>query len=606
MSIEGGPIMQVHFVDGSKANPDANVAVYHSNRISKYLNSFSSLRSSSLREESELIFSIDENRHIHFISKRRFFRLSNIKTEKEFVEEGTIELEWSVNTIKIRNLSKLSNNTKYKYNYLITLPEGYLYLSPKAFEELNAAIKTVYAEYILRKCEVLQKFAFVLEQNYERKKRKQEEDIKEEKRRQAELKAAAEAAYKELMLRKQSELQNFAFILEQSYEKRQEALAKEEQRKQQEEQIRQQEEKRKQEKAMQEQREKEFQSALTTLKLLQAPWQEFSDTYQKIQKFAKMQALPIFIDAKELAAFENNFNEKWSSNSVGECNASLTFQTRLDHNHGNYFTEKNKLQKFDILVRLVSTACHWKESYAAIRAYGVILSTIKEEAKSQCNAIYNYFILEDWQYEHCLKEFVACVKETYKDPVCFGYFVYYLMLENKIPLPPKYERTYYNLGFEFAYNKVKQDILPYAKEFFENLEVLQLDRELTSDDQTPAITVEDFDLMSGQEFEQAIAVIFKSMGYKVSSTPITGDQGIDIIAVRNGIRIGIQAKCYTGKVGNSAVQEVVAGKQYYNLNRCMVVTNSAFTSSAVKLAKANNVTLWDRKVLQEKLLSYNN
>lgn len=86
------------------------------------------------------------------------------------------------------------------------------------------------------------------------------------------------------------------------------------------------------------------------------------------------------------------------------------------------------------------------------------------------------------------------------------------------------------------------------------------------------MAVEDYDLMSGQEFEQAIAEIFKNMGYQVTMTPTTGDQGIDIIAVRNGIRIGIQAKCYTGKVGNSAVQEVVAGKQYYNLNRCMVVT----------------------------------
>ncbi len=117
------------------------------------------------------------------------------------------------------------------------------------------------------------------------------------------------------------------------------------------------------------------------------------------------------------------------------------------------------------------------------------------------------------------------------------------------------------------------------------------------------MAVEDYDLMSGQEFEQAIAEIFKNMGYQVTMTPTTGDQGIDIIAVRNGIRIGIQAKCYTGKVGNSAVQEVVAGKQYYNLNRCMVVTNSTFTSAAVALAKANNVTLWDRHVLEEKLLS---
>lgn len=68
--------------------------------------------------------------------------------------------------------------------------------------------------------------------------------------------------------------------------------------------------------------------------------------------------------------------------------------------------------------------------------------------------------------------------------------------------------------------------------------------------------------MSGQEFERAVADIFTSMGYQISMTPITGDQGIDIIAVRNGTRIGIQAKCYTGKVPNSAVQEVVAGKEY--------------------------------------------
>ena len=202
-----------------------------------------------------------------------------------------------------------------------------------------------------------------------------------------------------------------------------------------------------------------------------------------------------------------------------------------------------------------------------------------------------------------IKNYITCVKELYKDPVCFGCFVYYLMLEQKIPLPPKSERIPEHLGFQYAYKKVKEDIAPVAKDFFDNLEVLQLEKELASDSSRSTMAVEDYDLMSGQEFEQAIAKIFKNMGYQVTMTPTTGDQGIDIIAVRNGIRIGIQAKCYTGKVGNSAVQEVVAGKQYYNLNRCVVVTNSTFTSAAVALAKANNVTLWDRHVLEEKLLS---
>lgn len=520
--------MQVRFVDGSKVNSDDNIAAYYSNRISRLSNT------SSLKEESEIVFSINGGNYIYFTSKRRFFRAcSNVNNiSKEVVEEGSIKLAWGIRSLKVCNSTKLTDDKKYKYNYLISLPEGYIYLSSKAFQELMATIENFYRDFILQKSEALQELALALEKSYEQKKVAQEDAIKN-------------------------------------------------------------------------QWEKKFQTALNLLAELEAPWKEFPDTYEKIKKFTKVQALSVFIDIDRLSEFENDFNEKWVSNSVDRYKTTFVFQTRQDHFNGRRIAAVDKIPKFDVLVRLVSNACLWEESYAAVRTYGAILSTIKEEAKSECNVLYNYFILDDWKYEDCLREFVSCVKDNYKDPVCFGCFVYYLMAENKIPLPPKYERTHYNLGFEFAYNKTKQDIMPYVKEFFDNLEVLQLERELASDDGATVIAVEGLDLMSGQEFEQAVAEIFKNMGYKVSDTPVTGDQGVDIIAVRNGIRIGIQAKCYAGKVGNSAVQEVVAGKHYYNLNRCMVVTNSTFTSAAVELAKANNVTLWDRKVLQEKLLSYN-
>lgn len=348
------------------------------------------------------------------------------------------------------------------------------------------------------------------------------------------------------------------------------------------------------------------------LAFLQTPWSEFEDVYQKVQLFAKTYALPIFTDIHELAAFELNFKNNWLQNSNGKDSSSLILQTNLNqlkqlasdgHRLIEWYKIRQPLPKFEALVRLVSASCHWDESYAAVRTYGALLASVKNESKNQCNITYNFKIEPDWPYEDCLKNYITCVKELYKDPVCFGCFVYYLMLEQKIPLPPKSERIPEHLGFQYAYKKVKEDIAPLAKDFFDNLEVLQLEKELASDSSRSTMAVEDYDLMSGQEFEQAIAKIFKNMGYQVTMTPTTGDQGIDIIAVRNGIRIGIQAKCYTGKVGNSAVQEVVAGKQYYNLNRCMVVTNSTFTSAAVALAKANNVTLWDRHVLEEKLLS---
>lgn len=120
-------------------------------------------------------------------------------------------------------------------------------------------------------------------------------------------------------------------------------------------------------------------------------------------------------------------------------------------------------------------------------------------------------------------------------------------------------------------------------------------------DSEQRITIDDIDLMTGTEFEQFIADHFRRMGYSASVTKQSGDQGVDIIAEKNGIRIGIQAKCYGGAVGNAAVQEVVAGKNYYHVDKVMVITNNYFTPAAIQLAQANNVVLWDRAILKEKL-----
>lgn len=104
-------------------------------------------------------------------------------------------------------------------------------------------------------------------------------------------------------------------------------------------------------------------------------------------------------------------------------------------------------------------------------------------------------------------------------------------------------------------------------------------------------SIDDIDLMDGTEFEELIAKLFRKMGYDAEVTKASGDQGIDVIATKNGFKYGIQAKCYSGQVGNTAIQEVVAGKTYYSLNKAIVVTNNFFTKSATKLAEANGVVL---------------
>ncbi|OIJ13882.1 hypothetical protein BKP35_08520 [Anaerobacillus arseniciselenatis] len=107
--------------------------------------------------------------------------------------------------------------------------------------------------------------------------------------------------------------------------------------------------------------------------------------------------------------------------------------------------------------------------------------------------------------------------------------------------------------------------------------------------------------MSGTEFEEFIYDLFKKMGYSVNLTPSSGDQGIDIVAVKNGLRIGIQTKCYSNSVSNKAIQEVVAGVKHYQLSKAIVITNNFFTKSAIALAQSNDVVLWDRSMLEVKI-----
>lgn len=73
-----------------------------------------------------------------------------------------------------------------------------------------------------------------------------------------------------------------------------------------------------------------------------------------------------------------------------------------------------------------------------------------------------------------------------------------------------------------------------------------------------------------------------------------GDFGADVIARGLLGKIVVQCKCYSGKVGVKAVQEVCAAKLYYGASRAAVATNSEFTKAAKELAHRCGVRLWER------------
>ena len=71
------------------------------------------------------------------------------------------------------------------------------------------------------------------------------------------------------------------------------------------------------------------------------------------------------------------------------------------------------------------------------------------------------------------------------------------------------------------------------------------------------------DSMEGIEFEKYCAELLRKLGYiEIVRTPGSGDQGVDIVAVKNDIRYAIQCKRYSSDLGNTPIQEVVAGKAF--------------------------------------------
>lgn len=171
-------------------------------------------------------------------------------------------------------------------------------------------------------------------------------------------------------------------------------------------------------------------------------------------------------------------------------------------------------------------------------------------------------------------------------------FIYYLIENDKFG--DDYNKGYIYCREQFIeiYKKIKNEHT--YNSFISNLVV---DREMNK----VKYSINDVDLMTGIEFENFVGELFSKMGYRTTVTQASGDQGIDVIIVKGGKKYGIQAKCYSNTVSNSAIQEVVAGITFYKCDKAIVVTNNYFTKSAIDLANANNVILWNRDMLKMKI-----
>ncbi len=92
-------------------------------------------------------------------------------------------------------------------------------------------------------------------------------------------------------------------------------------------------------------------------------------------------------------------------------------------------------------------------------------------------------------------------------------------------------------------------------------------------------------------FEVACAESLRRLGWVARTTAASGDQGVDVVATKDGVKAVLQCKLHSKPAGNKAVQEIIAGRDYEKANVAAVVASAGFTRSAYELAAATGVLL---------------
>jgi hypothetical protein len=97
--------------------------------------------------------------------------------------------------------------------------------------------------------------------------------------------------------------------------------------------------------------------------------------------------------------------------------------------------------------------------------------------------------------------------------------------------------------------------------------------------------------MSPNEFETFCADELRRVGWNAYVTKRSRDQGVDVVADKNGVRVVVQCKLYSRPVGNKAVQEIAAARTHEQAEYAVVASNNKYTPDAEQLASTTKVLL---------------
>jgi restriction system protein len=110
--------------------------------------------------------------------------------------------------------------------------------------------------------------------------------------------------------------------------------------------------------------------------------------------------------------------------------------------------------------------------------------------------------------------------------------------------------------------------------------------------------LEELKAMTPVEFEEWVGARFQDLGYKVKTTALVGDHGVDLVARRDSEKVIIQCKRYRDTaVGEPTLRDLYGTMQHEGADRAYLVTTGHLTAAAISWSRGKPIEIWDGRHL---------
>lgn len=105
--------------------------------------------------------------------------------------------------------------------------------------------------------------------------------------------------------------------------------------------------------------------------------------------------------------------------------------------------------------------------------------------------------------------------------------------------------------------------------------------------------------LNGHQFENAVAAVFRNIGYSAQVSKQGGDGGIDIILIKNGEKTAVQCKAHKSPIGPSVARDFYGTLIHNYYTRGILVSRSGFTGGVYDFVRGKPIELLNLNQLLE-------